>query len=390
MLNEFEIYLKKSKNVETEYIIFYLDWLKTALNEINKKFGEFITSGDKKKYFKKLSKKEDDWLVTQTKYSIKLYNSFLKENTHIREKYKKSLWTEILNDLRTSLKVKNINNVVEKKYVLWINKFSSYLEFKSPYKLTKKDLQLFVTHLFNDNTITEAQEKEAMNSVLYLYEKILNNKHINLKSIKPISLPTVLTKKEIALIIKNAKGDYKIMMSLIYGSGLKLSEALNLKIKDLDIFNGFLFINDKNGKVLRKVPFSKLLKVDLELYLEKVSDIYINDKNNDNTKLSLEEFWLFPSKTLTKNFKTKKSHREHIYTTSVQQAFKRSLKLSNIDKKASIQTLRHSYATHLLESGCDIKVIQKLLGHVNLQTTMIYRSLAQKDILKIVSPLDSF
>ena len=191
-------------------------------------------------------------------------------------------------------------------------------------------------------------------------------------------------------IIKNAKGDYKIMMSLIYGAGLKLSEALNLKIKDLDIFNGFLFINDKNGKVLRKVPFSKLLKIDLELYLEKVSDIYINDKNNDNTKLSLEEFWLFPSKTLTKNFKTKKNHREHIYTTSVQQAFKRSLKLSNIDKKASIQTLRHSYATHLLESGCDIKIIQKLLGHVNLQTTMIYRSLAQKDILKIVSPLDSF
>ena len=189
----------------------------------------------------------------------------------------------------------------------------------------------------------------------------------------------------------------------MYGGGLRLNEALRLRIKDLDYARNVIVIRQGKGGKDRVTLLPEALKGDLDSHLDRVKDLFEKDRKNGIPGLMLPDalekkypeagkewswYWVFPSPKLSVDPKSMLVRRHHLSPTGVQKAFKQALKKAKIHKQASVHTLRHSFATHLLEQGYDIRTVQELLGHKNVQTTMIYTHIAKKNILGVISPLD--
>lgn len=216
-------------------------------------------------------------------------------------------------------------------------------------------------------------------------------------------LPVVLTIKEVHSIFDKLSGINRLMAMLIYGCGLRLQECLSLRIKDVDIEQGILMVRAGKGDKDRSTILPELLKDDLIRHIAETRSLYDSDRKRDMNGVylpgALEKkypnagkewgwFWLFPSKSIFVDPRTYIVRRHHVHPASLQKAFKAASAKAGITKQASVHTLRHSFATHLLENGYDIRTIQELLGHRNLQTTMIYTHVAKKNVLGVRSPLD--
>ena len=213
----------------------------------------------------------------------------------------------------------------------------------------------------------------------------------------------MLTIKEVNNIFDEMSGLYRLMAMLIYGCGLRLQECLNLRIKDVDIEQGFVIVRSGKGDKDRRTVLPESLKDDLVCHISAVREIYEKDRRDDLNGVYLPDalerkypnagkewgwFWLFPSKSLSVNPRTRIVRRHHTHPAALQRAFKAAVTKAGITKPASIHTLRHSFATHLLEKGYDIRTVQELLGHKYLHTTMIYTHVAKRNILGVKSPLD--
>lgn len=216
-------------------------------------------------------------------------------------------------------------------------------------------------------------------------------------------LPVVLTVKEIEKIFSGMSGANLLMTKLIYGCGLRLHECLQVRVKDIDFEQNMVIIRSGKGDKDRRTVLPEAIRQELIAHLNQVKALYEKDRevklNGVQLPGALERkypnagkewawFWLFPSKSLSIDPQTGIVRRHHVYHDAMQRAFKVAVMKSRITKQASVHTLRHSFATHLLEKGYDIRTIQELLGHRNLQTTMIYTHVATKNILGVRSPLD--
>jgi integron integrase len=216
-------------------------------------------------------------------------------------------------------------------------------------------------------------------------------------------LPVVLTLREVQSVFEHLAGTSKLMAMLIYGCGLRLQECLRLRIKDVDFEQGVVIVRSGKGDKDRRTVLPETLKDELIRHLAEVKSLHDQDRKENMSGVwlpgALEKkypnagkewgwFWLFPSKSLAVDPRSLIVRRHHVHPASIQKAFKIALGKAGIVKQASIHTLRHSFATHLLEKGYDIRTIQELLGHQNLQTTMIYTHVASKNVLGVRSPLD--
>ncbi|MBI5746322.1 MAG: integron integrase, partial [Nitrospirae bacterium] len=216
-------------------------------------------------------------------------------------------------------------------------------------------------------------------------------------------LPVVLSIKEITSIFEYMAGTQQLMAMLIYGCGLRLQECLSLRIKDIDLEQNIVIVRSGKGDKDRRTMLPESLKDNLIHHLSEVRAMYDEDRAKDLNGVYLPNalerkypnagkewawFWLFPSKSLSVDPRSHTVRRHHMHPASLQKAFKTAAGKAGIAKQASVHTLRHSFATHLLEKGYDIRTIQELLGHSNLQTTMIYTHVATKNILGVRSPLD--
>jgi integron integrase len=247
-----------------------------------------------------------------------------------------------------------------------------------------------------------------LNALIFLYrhvlEKDIGDKELNaVRAVYKRRLPVVLTVKEVHAIFDRLTGVHRLMAMLIYGCGLRLQEGLSLRIKDVDLEQNMVIIRSGKGDKDRRTVLPEAVKDDLIRHISESRALYEQDRKENMNGVylpgALEKkypnagkewswFWVFPSKSLSVDPRTHTVRRHHMHPASLQKAFKTSVIESGLTKPASVHTLRHSFATHLLENGYDIRTIQELLGHRNLQTTMIYTHVASKNILGVRSPLD--
>ena len=268
-------------------------------------------------------------------------------------------------------------------------------------------VEAFLTHLAVEKAVSASTQNQAMHALLFLYRKFLK---VDLpwldefKTAKKSSrVPVVLTKDEVKTILDKLSGTNWLIGNLLYGSGLRLIEALRLRVKDLDFgFRQVIVRDGKGGKDRFTVMPSKLIEP-LQKHLEAVRKLHEQDLRRGLGKVEMpfalarkypqaQEEWtwqyVFPSKSLSENPRTGSTARHHVSPASVQKPFKEILRKSLIPKNASPHTLRHSFATHLLHDGYDIRTIQDLLGHKEISTTMIYTHVLQNNRLGVRSPAD--
>ncbi len=409
MLEEFKDYLLQKGKVKANQIPYYLKWIGSCYAFFNVSDSTLLNSDQKKQFLSNMAKNHEDWQVNQAEAALRLYNYFLSQKlkTPIPANMASGNWSAAEEKLREALRLRHRAYSTEKTYLAWMRGFQFFVNPKEPMNLEGRDLQDFLIHLAVEKRVSPSTQNQALNAVVFLYRHVLDkNIEGELDAVRAKQrrrLPVVLTPKEVQGIFDNLTGIYRLMAMLIYGCGLRLQECLNLRIKDIDLEQNMIIIRAGKGDKDRRTMLPETLKDDLIHQMSEIRTMYDEDrvKNLNGVCMpnALERkytnagkewgwFWLFSSKSLSIDPRSHIVRRHHVHPASLQKTFKEAVGKAGITKQASVHTLRHSFATHLLEKGYDIRTIQELLGHSNLQTTMIYTHVATKNILGVRSPLD--
>lgn len=299
-------------------------------------------------------------------------------------------WQEQYQILKEEIQVRQYSPQTLKTYTLWVRKFQAYLKSKSPEQVDSDDAKKFIAYLATEQQVAASTQNQAFNSLLFLFRHVLKKDFGNFSNIPRAKrtkyTPTVLSRKEIDTIIDHLKYPFDLVVKLLYGCGLRLNEVINLRVQDFDFNDGKLTVYGK-GRKFRKVVLPRKIIPELQAHLEKVKNLHTRDLKNNyegvfmpgqiekKFKNSATEFgwqFFFPAIQLTRLPKTNKFRRYHLHASLVQKAVKKAVREAQIPRRATPHTFRHSFATHLLKSGYDIRTIQELLGHSDVRTTMIY------------------
>ena len=346
-----------------------------------------------------------DWQVKQAADAVLIFvQKFLRQP---QPPCNSNKWEYILNETRKNIRLRHYSLSTEKTYLNWLYRFSQYVDGCDPDVLKGENVKNCLSHLAVDKKVAASTQNQAFNALLFLFRNILHkdlgdlSKTVRAK--RKLNLPVVLTREEVQTVFSNLSGQYLLMAKLIYGCGLRLRECIRLRVKDVDFDNNLLVIRSGKGDKDRTTVLPETIKPSLKEHLKTVKEIHEKDlKTNHGTSelpYALERKypnahqewcwqWVFPSKKLSVDPKSGKVKRHHIQPSSLQRSIKNAVYKAHINKPASCHTLRHCFATHLLEAGYNIRTIQELLGHKNVNTTMIYTHVIRKKYSDVVSPLD--
>jgi integron integrase len=272
----------------------------------------------------------------------------------------------------------------------------------------KAEIEAFLTHLAVNRHVSPSTQNQAFNALLFLYRNVLEiefPENIDAyRSKRPARLPTVLTKEETMTIISMVTGIHQIMVKILYGSGLRAIECLRLRVKDLDFDMNQIIVRDGKGKKDRVSILPEDIMDPLRRHLLFIKQLHENDlsrgfgrvylpyalaKKYKNADIDFSWQYVFPAKTLSTDPRSGIKRRHHVHQSSLNKAVKKAAKLARINKLISCHTFRHSFATHLLQDGYDIRTVQELLGHNDVNTTMIYTHVLNKGGKAVRSPLDN-
>lgn len=409
-MNDFKIYLLQKAKINLKNVPYYQKWVVDAYTFMKKDLSSNLDIKEKNRFLQFLSTKHESWQVKQASYALQLYSFYLSQKLKNAPKDTNTLsqrWKQVKEKTRKILQLQHKTYSTEKTYIYWLRHFYFFLEHMSPDELNGKNLEDFLTYLAVEKKVAAATQNQALNALIFVYRYVLETDiEKGLDSVRARykrRLPVVLTIEEIKKILTHLKGFYKLVAMLLYGCGLRLRECLQLRIKDIDMEQNILIIRSGKGDQDRRTVLPERIKNDLIAHFESIRPLYEQDRKNDINGVALPGalerkypnagkewgwFWVFPSQNLSVDPRSKIVRRHHIYPTTLQRAFKTAVKNAGIVKQASVHTLRHSFATHLLENGHDIRTIQELLGHKSIQTTMIYTHVATKNVLGVRSPLD--
>lgn len=266
----------------------------------------------------------------------------------------------------------------------------------------------FITYLANQKNISASTQNQAISAILFLYRNVLRIQLdetglIPIRPIKPKRVPTVLSREEAKKVITQMDGIYKLMTQIMYGSGLRLMEVMRLRVKDLDFANRQIIVRDGKSENDRITMFPDVLLKPLRLHLKQVKaqhdlDLskgygtvylpYALERKYRNANREFAWQYVFPAPVFSTDPASGVKQRHHLNEANLQRAVKQAARLAKMDKPVTPHTFRHSFATHLLESGYDIRTVQELLGHKDVKTTMIYTHVLQRGGLAVKSPLD--
>lgn len=311
--------------------------------------------------------------------------------------------------IRQHLRLNQYSYQTEKAYLYWIKDFIKFHHYEHPQNLSEKDVISYLSYLANQRNVAVNTQKQALNGIVYLYKNIIGNPLGQLRGItkskKPFRLPTVFSRQEIVAIFDKLSGESKLVASLLYGSGLRISEVLRLRVKDIALETSSLIIRASKGNKDRTTIISQNSITLLEEQLDAIQAYYTANREktdwngvhlpkalgNKYPNAHFEWAWqfLFPSTTNPPDLLNGTRRGFHRHPRTFGKALNKAIKLAGISKHGSSHAFRHSFATHLLEDGYDIRTVQELLGHKNVETTQIYTHVMNKGANAVKSPLDN-
>jgi len=313
----------------------------------------------------------------------------------------------LLDAMRTEIRRRNYSRRTEECYVGWVKRFLRHHGLRHPREMGEPEIVGFLSHLATRRKVSPSTQNQAASALLFLYRHVLKIEVETpdgfQRARRSKRLPIVLTPQEARQVIDRLDGDHHTVALLLYGAGLRLLEALRLRIKDLDFTRGEIVVRDPKGNRDRVSMLPRVARGELEARLDRTRDQWKRDLDEGAGWVALPHAldrklpgagrewawqWIFPATRTYTDRDSGRRHRHHLHETSVQRAVKRAVELSGISKRASCHTFRHSFATHLLAQGYDIRTIQDLLGHRSLKTTMQYTHVLNKGGLGVRSPAD--
>lgn len=314
---------------------------------------------------------------------------------------------KLLDRLRTTIRARHYSRSTEKAYVSWVRRFIFFHGKRHPREMGEEEVTAFLNHLATKANVSASTQNQALSALLFLYRYVLKVELEWLDGIvrakRPLLLPVVFTREEALTLLGKMRGTPRLMAALMYGSGLRLMECCRLRVKDLDWGRWKIPVHDGKGRKDRETMLPTRLEKSLRAQLNYVQRQHDKDlsrgggyvalpyalaRKYPHAATSLSWQWVFPATRTYDDRDTGELRRHHLHQTVVQRAVKEAIRAAEINKFAGCHTFRHSFATHLLEKGYDIRTIQELLGHKDVSTTMIYTHVLNRGAFGVRSPLD--
>ncbi|HBA67347.1 MAG TPA: integron integrase [Methylococcaceae bacterium] len=317
-------------------------------------------------------------------------------------------WVFVFDGLTREIQLRHYSPKTLKSYRGWARRLQAFTKSKDYRNLTQQDVVPFLSDLAVEKKVSASTQNQAFNALLFLFQHVLKKDFGEIKGVarakrKPY-IPVVLSREEVELIFDHLDDPVDLVAKLLYGCGLRLFECLNLRVQCFNFDADVMTVHDGKGQKDRTVPLPQTLIPALNKQLRKVADlheadlkanfagVFLPNQLSHKYKNAAKEFiwqWFFPQPSLTLVTETQEYKRYHLHESIVQKAIKRAVHDAKLTKRATAHTLRHSFASHLLEANYDIRTIQELLGHSDVRTTMIYTHTVQSRTLKQAkSPLD--
>jgi integron integrase len=295
----------------------------------------------------------------------------------------------------------------ERTYGHWVKRFIAFNGMRHPREMGAPEVTAFLSSLATERNVAAATQNQALSAILFLYQQVLGVELPWLDEVrrakKPRHLPTVMTQAEVRSLLAHIEGTYGLLARLLYGTGMRLMEGVRLRVKDLDLERREIIVRSGKGGRDRMTMVPEALLGPLREHLSRVREWFMADRADGLPGVELPHAyarkhpnagklwgwqWVFPAHEISMDPRTELRRRHHIHEQGLQRAVSRAAFAARIDKPVSTHTLRHSFATHLMEAGYDIRTVQELLGHKDVSTTMIYTHVLNRGGRGVVSPLD--
>lgn len=314
----------------------------------------------------------------------------------------------LVDAVRQRIRYRHYSYRTEEAYVGWVRRFVAFHERRHPRELGAAEIEAFLNHLANERNAAASTHNQALSALLFLYGEVLGVELPWLGEIdrpkRPRRLPVVLTRQEVREVLARMEDGAGLMAALLYGTGMRLMECARLRVKDVDLARGEITVRHGKGGRDRVTMVPRTLAEPLRRQIAQARIAWQDDRARRTPGVELPGalavkyprageawgwFWVFPAAKASRDPRTGVQRRHHVHEETVQRAVKRAVRAAGIAKPATTHTLRHAFATHLLESGYDIRTIQELLGHRDVATTMIYTHVLNRGGRGVTSPLDA-
>ena len=314
--------------------------------------------------------------------------------------------SQLLDEMSAALRARHKSRRTEQVYCEWVRRYVRFCGLRHPAELGEAEINAFLTHLAVSDHVSASTQTQALSALLFLYRHVLHRQVGDLDLVranKPRRLPVVLTRDEVRCLLGGLSGQPQLVAALLYGSGLRLMECLRLRVCDLELERGEVLVRNGKGARDRVTMLPRSLRPALGVQLERAHELHCRDIEAGFGRVQMpgalalkypaapREWrwqWVFPQQRRWHNPESGEEGRHHVHETIVQRAVTGAVREAGIAKHATCHTLRHSFATHLLEDGYDIRTIQELLGHKDVRTTMIYVHVLNRGGHGVRSPMD--
>jgi len=424
--------------VPPDRLTFYVNWAKNFANFLPGKSLKERSRKDIEAFLADLRKRRGiaDWQVRQAEHALKiLYEIFLPHyapekhtavappGKHFAQETRaktdgfrdrvipgevERLFSELVEAVKTEIRTRHFSYRTETTYLDWVRRFIAFHNYADPAGLNSSTaVKTYLDYLAVEREVTASTQNQALNALVFFYGQVLRKPVGQIEEFarakRPRRLPEVMTREEVQALLSKMSGVTGLMAGLMYGSGLRLMECVRLRVKDIDFAQHQVMVRDGKGQKDRVTMLPERFAAPLQKHLVQVKVIYEQDLAQGTAGVYLwpalerkfpnagkEWIWqyVFPAKTLSVDPRSGRVRRHHINETLIQKAVKEAAMQAAINKKVSCHTLRHSFATHLLEARYDIRTVQELLGHANVVTTMVYTHVLNRPGLSVKSPAD--
>ncbi len=314
----------------------------------------------------------------------------------------------LLEAVRREIRTRHMSIRTEEQYVYWIRAYVRHHGLRHPRDMGPAEVESFLSMLATERRVSASTHNQALSALLFLYRAVLKQDLPWLEGLErprtPRRLPVILTVDEVADALVHLQGEHALLARLLYGTGMRIMEALRLRVKDIDFARHTIIVREGKGNKDRALMLPEMLADDMRAQLRYSRSLWLRDRADQRAGVDMPDalarkyphaaqswpwHWVFPQATVSRDPRSGITRRHHLFDQTFQRAFKRAVAQAGIQKPATPHSLRHAFATHLLQAGYDIRTVQELLGHADVSTTMIYTHVLKVGGMGVRSPLDA-